>query len=157
MLSIGTGLAEPIDSATMEDYAKTRKKSRVLSNWRHLFQILTNNMELALDCDRIWNEYYHFTEASNSGPSSKRLFRINPTTGGAFPALDEVHRMGELRRSVQEYLVTARSRITEIAWHLVASSFYFQLDSVEDGVHDRDQVQGTLLPLPLTLHFRLRT
>ncbi|KAK0631476.1 hypothetical protein B0T14DRAFT_3900 [Immersiella caudata] len=144
MLSIGTGHAEPTDSATIQGYNKTSEHPGMLSNWRHLFQILRNNMKLALDCERIWDEYYNFTVPSLPGPSSKRLIRINPTIRGVLPALDEVHRMDELRRDVRSYLETAKPRIDEVAHQLVASSFYFQLDSVERGVHDRDRVEGKL-------------
>ena len=103
-------------------------------------------MELALDCNKIWDDYYHLAAPSISGPSSKRLFRINPTIRGALPALDEVHRMAELRRDAREYLVTAEPKIAEVVRQLVASSFYFDLDSVEEGVLDRCKVQGTLTP-----------
>lgn len=143
MLSIGTGSLESTDELPNNiRYAETRKEPRVLSNWRHLFQILTNNMKLALNCDKIWDDYYHLAAPSISGPSSKRLFRVNPTIRNVLPALDDVHRMEELRYDVRRYLVTAKPMIAEIARQLAASSFYFQLDSVEDGILDRDKVQG---------------
>jgi hypothetical protein len=106
-------------------------------------RILTNTLELALDCERTWDEYYDLAAPPISGPSSKRLFRINPTIRGVLPALDEVHRMGELRREVQEYLAKAQPRTVEVARQLVASSFYFKLDSVKDGILDKDKVEGT--------------
>lgn len=116
----------------------------MLSNWRQLFQILANNMELALDSDRIWDDYYHLAAPSISGPSSRRLFRINPVIRGVLPAFDDVHRMAELRHDVREYLVTAEPKIAEVARQLVASSFYFDMDSVEEGFFDRCKVQGKL-------------
>lgn len=122
----------------------------MLSNWRHLFQILTNNMELALDCDKIWDDYYQVIAPSIPGPS-KRLFRINPTIpGNTLPALDDVHRMAELRSHVRMYPAIG-TNIVEVAQHLVASSFYFDLDSIEEGLLDRCKVQGTSLlnsPIP---------
>ncbi|KAK1756460.1 acyl transferase/acyl hydrolase/lysophospholipase [Echria macrotheca] len=123
MLSIGTGCVEATDSATVTGH-RTRK-------------ILTNNMELALDCDRIWDEYYDLAGPPNPGPPSKRLFRINPVIRGALPALDDVDLMAKLQRDVREYLETAKPKIAEVARQLVASSFYFHVDSVEDGVLDR--------------------
>jgi len=52
--------------------------------------------------------------------------------------------MAELRHDVQEYLVTAEPKIAEVARQLVASSFYFDMDSVEEGFYDRCKVQGKL-------------
>jgi len=142
MLSIGTGSVEVIDSATIKHFKIKNTRPGLLSNWRHLFQILTNNMELALDCDKIWDDYYHLIAPSTVGPT-KRLFRINPTIPGTtLPALDDVHQMAELRSHVRKCPVT-EAKIVEVARHLVASSFYFDLDSVEEGLLDMCRIQGT--------------
>ena len=141
MLSIGTGSVEPTDSATVKRF-RMRKQPRILSNWRHLFKILMNNMELALDCDKIWDGYYQLAASSIPRPST-RLFRINPTITGTLPALGDVHRMFELQKSVREHLAT-EPESAEVARRLVASSFYFDLGSVEEGVRDRCKVKGTM-------------
>ncbi len=117
------------------------ERPRKLSNWRHLFKILMNNMELALDCDKIWDGYYQLATSSISGPS-KRLFRISPSIRGTLPALDDVHRMVELQSDVRKYLAT-EPKTAEVACQLVASSFYFDLGSVEEGVLYKCTVQGT--------------
>jgi hypothetical protein len=106
-------------------------------------RILMNNTELALDCDRIWDEYYQLASAAPSvSGSSKRLFRINPFITGTLPALDDVHRMDGLQRDVKRCLAT-EPKIAEVARQLVASSFYFDLVSADEGILDRSKVKGT--------------
>jgi len=141
MLSIGTGCVEEVTDTARVNTRDTLRP-RMLSNWRHLFRILTNNMEMALNCDRIWHEYYQFSASSISGPS-KRLFRINPTIPGTLPALDDISRMAELQTHVQAYLATD-TKAMEVARQLAASSFYFDLSSVEDIEEDflRCKIQG---------------
>jgi len=121
---------------------RTSKEPRMLSNWRNLLQILTNNMELALDCDKAWDDYYHLAAPSISRPS-KRLFRINPTIPGILPSLDDVHRMPGLQSDVRKYLAT-EPKIMEVARQLVASSFYFDPVSVEEDILDKCRVQGMI-------------
>ncbi|KAK1832963.1 acyl transferase/acyl hydrolase/lysophospholipase [Podospora conica] len=140
MLSIGTGSVDPSDSVTVKCF-RMRKQPGVFSNWRHLLKILMNNMELALDCDRIWDEYYQLAAPSVSAPS-KRLFRINPSITGTLPALDDVNRMAGLQREVRRWLAT-EPQIAKVARQLVASSFYFDLVSVDEGILDRSKVKGT--------------
>jgi len=153
MLSIGTGSAPLIaDSASTNDSIsakcfRMRKQPGFLSNWRHLFRILVNNMELALDCDRIWDDYYNLAESSTSGPS-KRHFRINPTLPGtSLPALDDVDSMTGLQSDIKKFLVT-EPQIFEVARQLVASSFYFDLSSIEEGLREKSKVKGMMTPLP---------
>ncbi|KAK4446666.1 acyl transferase/acyl hydrolase/lysophospholipase [Podospora aff. communis PSN243] len=143
ILSIGAGSTEPTDPATIKRDMKIRGQHGVFSNWRNLFQILRNNMELALDCDKIWDDFY-LAAPLDFGTPSKRLFRINPTLGSELPALDAVGRMEELREKVDAYLGTARPMITAVAHQLVASTFYFELDSIEEDILNRDKVQGKL-------------
>jgi hypothetical protein len=145
MLSLGTGCS-PDDK--MNKSRPLGPKRGVVSHWHHLVELLKMNMEATLDCDEAWGDYHALVKSGTGRlDPPKPMFRINPNVPTRLPALDDWARMGEFHRQVSESLA-GEPQIAEVASQLVASSFHFQLCSLEDGYGGRFLAKGMAKPPP---------
>lgn len=136
-LSIGTGA-----SITLERQKSDRMraaKTGIVSHVVDLFNILKNNMETALDCDRIWADY--FASVTHPGSSRSRFHRINPRMEGTVPALDEKDKMEYVRRLARAAL-REEPIVGRVAQQLLASVFYFQPSQIMHENDTSDLVTG---------------
>lgn len=69
------------------------------------------------------------------------MFRISPKLQGRLPALDETVKAKDLNERASTAL-EGDCTITKVASHLVSSSFYFELESIDNGYLERFQVKG---------------
>lgn len=99
-------------------------------------------METALDCDRIWDDYFASVATNLLQPdATSRFHRLNPRLEGEVPGLDEKNKMGHVRRLANAAL-SKDPAIDRVAHQLLASLFYFQLSSISDGEKNLHYVQG---------------
>lgn len=122
----------------------------IFSHGRHLYGIMKNTLEQALNCEKAWDEYCSGIATSMSGlTSTSRFVRINPNIG-KIPALDEKDKMREMRAKANQSLrIELEPQIKQIARQLVASSFYFELQSTSDTKPDGTaNVYGTSVRYP---------
>lgn len=135
-LSIGTGSSIRLERQKSERMSAGKKG--IVSHGIDLFNILKKNMEMALNCDRIWEDF--FASAATKPPlgtTIHRYHRINPRLEGDIPALDEKYKMGQVRRSALAAL-SKDYAVGRIARQLLATTFYFQLGSISnehEGLH----------------------
>lgn len=99
-------------------------------------------MEKILDSEIAWKEFI----SSRAGPETpqrdqQRYVRLNPDLGSECPPLDAKHKVSELREMVQDYLNSweARDTIQQVSRQLVASSFFFEKQSLRQ-LEDRDDL-----------------
>lgn len=118
VLSVGTG--QSIPSGTASAPPAFAKGSWWLS---HLYTIVSNQVRMNIDTEKRWR-----AALRQNRDLDKCMHRVNPDLGREPPAMDEVGKLDTLRNQVQAWLTarTQRSKITEIACILVASSFYFE-------------------------------
>lgn len=139
-LSVGTGSSISLERQTSERMSAAKKG--IVSHGMTLFNILKKNMETALNCDRIWEDYFASVATKlQPGTTTSRYHRINPRLEGEVPALDEKDKMGQVRRSARAALLKDHA-VERIARQLLASTFYFQLASISDEQDGLHYVQG---------------
>ncbi|KAK6860680.1 hypothetical protein PG995_004316 [Apiospora arundinis] len=128
ILSLGTGGSASLSRASSEHMSEARKG--VFNHGRQLYSILRNNMEQTLDCERSWNEFYDnmITVLATTPFTTSRFRRLNPDVG-IIPALDEKDKIEDLRRKARESLRRDQPRIQDVARQLIASTFYFELNT----------------------------
>lgn len=134
-LSVGTGSSISLERQTSERMSAAKKG--IVSHGMNLLNILKKNMETALDCERIWDDFFASVATSLQHGTTSRYHRINPRLEGEIPALDEKDKMGQVRRAARAALLKDHA-IERIARQLLASTFYFQLASIsdeQDGLH----------------------
>lgn len=120
----------------------TAARNGLVSHVRTLFTILKKNMETALDCDRIWDDYFASVATNFLHPdATSRFQRLNPRLEGDVPGLDEKGRLDHVRKLASAALLRDTA-ITCAAHRLLASLFYFHLSSVSDGQKGSYHVQG---------------
>lgn len=108
-------------------------RNGIVSHGKTLFKILRQNMETALDCDRIWDDYFASVTTNSSQPSSTPRFqRLNPRLDGEVPGLDEKDKMGQVRKLAKAAFLKDPA-VHGVAQQLLASLFYFQLSNISDG------------------------
>lgn len=139
-VSFGTGSSISLEEQTSEHMSATKKG--IVSHGLTLFNILKRNMETALDCDRIWEDYFASVPVKlQPGTTTSRYHRINPRLEGDVPGLDEKDKIRQVRRSALVAL-NRDPAIERIARQLLATTFYFQLVSIFDEGDDTHYVQG---------------
>ncbi|KAK5360276.1 hypothetical protein LTS13_010366 [Exophiala xenobiotica] len=110
-----------------------RKKPKNFQLFSKYFDVLVNRIDKILDAEREWQVFH--AEAQNTGKSmdgGSRCIRVNLDLGKEPPALDAKTELTNLQTQVVQLL---RSReyqndIEQVAYRLVASTFYFIKDSV---------------------------
>lgn len=102
-------------------------RSGLLSYGTSLAKMAFDHVRSSLDSEKAWHSYMNVL----SPPSYQRLkyYRLNPQLDGPPPALDQVESMLPLRDTAREMLSTD-GRVSTIASHLVASSFYYEVTNV---------------------------
>lgn len=118
VLSVGTGQPIPPGPASAPPvFAK--------GSWwlPRLYTVIINQVRMNIDTEKRWR-----AALRQNRDLDKRMHRVNPDLGREPPAMDEVGKLDKLRNQVQAWLTARiqRSKITEIACILVASSFYFE-------------------------------
>lgn len=140
LLSIGTGSSISLERQTSERMSAAKKG--IVSHGMTLFNILKKNMETALNCDRIWEDYFaNLATKLQPGTIISRYHRINPRLEGEVPALDEKDKMGQVRRSAAASL-SKDPAVHLIARQLLATTFYLQIGSISDEQDGLHFVQG---------------
>lgn len=98
------------------------------SQVKQVFKILKSRIDNILDTEVAWRTFISDV-VSESEEVRFRYQRINPEIGIEVPKLDEVSKMQDFRHIVNQKLLhdqTTLSKIKEIAFRLVASSFFFE-------------------------------
>lgn len=97
------------------------------SKMKQLFKLLKNRIDNILDTEIAWRNFTSDVVGGNPDLQGKYQ-RINPEIGSDPPKLDEMSKLLDLQRVVQQKLTrdaALLSQTTEIAHRLIASSFYF--------------------------------
>lgn len=143
MLSIGTGY----DSNKNLDNAKpteVRRPARlgVISNIKNLKRIAEDHIALSTESQRTWNAWNRLV--SRSVDDNSRFYRLNVDCRRDPPALDDVSAMQQLREYThQQY--GANQIIQTIASHLIATSFYINIQPSSSGKEPRTTNRWSLL------------
>jgi hypothetical protein len=123
LLSLGTGLKHRRNEF-LEESAPVRKG--LFRNGRSMLKIATDHIQDALDCDKAWGDYIRPLPRAHDS----RYVRYNIDVGD-LPSLDDVGALDRLQVEVKEYLLRDTPRIKRLALRLIATSFYFETERVQ--------------------------
>ena len=131
MLSIGTGYnsSKHLKKPMFTQFRRPAKFG-VISNIKNLKRIAEDHIALSTESQRTWNAWYKMV--SRSPEDDNRFFRLNVDCPKDPPALDDLSGMRDLREYTHEQY-GANQIIQKIASHLVASSFYVNVQSIPAG------------------------
>ena len=138
MLSIGTGLAADQDERSLKSPITKRG---LIRNGKMLFKIATDHIADALDCEKTWNEY---TRPLTVHDSPSRYIRYNVKLDGDLPGLDDIKALESLQEEVMRK-VSREARITNLAFQLVATWFYFDVERIQPSTQNSALATGTLI------------
>lgn len=124
MLSLGTGLAPDPDERSLKSPISRRG---LIRNGKMLLKIATDHIADALDCEKTWRDY---TRPLLVHESSSRFIRYNVELDGDLPSLDDVKALQPLHEEVAKK-VSQDARITNLAFQLVATCFYFDVERIQ--------------------------
>jgi hypothetical protein len=85
-------------------------------------------IEIALDCEKAWLDY---TRLRPGNISNSRFFRYNVDLESKLPALDDVKALDSLQNEVLDKLTQDKARIQNLAFQLVATYFYFEVERMQ--------------------------
>lgn len=131
MLSIGTGYdsSKDLNHPTTTQFRRPARRG-VISNMKNLKRIAEDHIALSSESQRTWNAWYRMV--SRSKDDENRFYRLNVDCRRDPPALDNISAMQELREYThQQY--GANQKIQKIASHLIATSFYINIQSFSLG------------------------
>ncbi len=141
MLSLGTGHSPGNQSLPVRKLM--RSKTGIVTYVQNLIELLRMNMDTTLNCDETWLKYERLVKAfAGRFDPAIPMFRISPTLQGGLPAFDETAKAKDLNERASRAL-EGDCTITKVASQLVASSFYFELESIDDGYGEKFKAPGT--------------
>ena len=116
----------------------------VISHGKSLYKIATNRIASDLDPEKAWQSYMSVLQPP---PRHRvRYIRLNPNLTEDPPRLDDVECMHNIQEIVRESLKT-EDKIEDVALHLVASSFYFEVSKPMEVAPDGTaQCKGLNIP-----------
>ena len=136
LLSIGTGLAPDQDEKSLKSPITKRG---LIRNGKMLLKIATDHIADALDCEKTWNEYIRPLTVHDS-PS--RFIRYNVKLDGDLPGLDDIKALQPLQDEVKRK-VSREPRIKNLAFQLVATCFYFDVERIQPSTQNSAVATGT--------------
>ncbi|KAF1844020.1 FabD/lysophospholipase-like protein [Cucurbitaria berberidis CBS 394.84] len=125
VLSLGTGY-DPQKRERPQRSSAVRRG--IFRNGKFLLKIAADHLQDALDCEKTWQEY---TRRLPEEVSRSRFVRYSPQLIKDLPALDDVHRLDSLQEMVRGFLSEDAVKFRRLAMQLIATSFYFETEKVE--------------------------
>jgi hypothetical protein len=95
---------------------------------KHMFKMAPDRMHDALDCEKAWNE--HIRRLPDA-VSTSRFFRYIPTLVKSLPTLDDIDALPQFQDKARKDLECNAPRFQRFAMQLVATSFYFEHEKVQ--------------------------
>ncbi|KAH6848113.1 hypothetical protein B0I37DRAFT_376721 [Chaetomium sp. MPI-CAGE-AT-0009] len=142
VLSLGTGHSTGDQSLPARKL--TRSKTGIVTYVQDLIELLRMNMDTTLNCDEAWLKYESLIKSvAGHFDAEIPMFRISPTLQGRLPGLDETAKAKDLNERVATALKDDCT-VIKVARQLVASSFYFELESINDGYGEKFQATGQI-------------
>jgi len=126
IISIGTGRILDISKVTEPARVKAVASKGLISHGIFLANVAKDHIAASMDCEQTWRDF-----RSAKGVTSAeryRYIRLNTALKNSPPRLDDVSKMGDLRREAREQFEESYE-IKKLARRLVATSFYFQPDN----------------------------
>jgi hypothetical protein len=123
LISIGTGY----DSTRADSDAQI---SKIMTRRISFFTTAMNRLNSMVDCNQIWDEFLANEVGTPPDNSYLRRFRrFNPDLKSDCPNFDEIGKLKTLQKTVKDWLIgqEGRKQIKQVAKHLVASCFYFDM------------------------------
>lgn len=136
VLSLGTGF----NSQQAERPPKRPSNRRgITRNILFLCRIASDHIQSALDCEKAWHEY---VGRLPDDFTSSRFVRYNIDMINNLPALDDVDRLEALQQFTRSKLVEDADHIRKLAMQLIATSFYFETEKVQNSVQNAATITG---------------
>jgi hypothetical protein len=136
MLSLGTGLAADQDEQSLKSPISKRG---LIRNGKMLLKIATDHIADALDCEKTWDDYIRPLALQDS---SSRFIRYNVELDSDLPSLDDVKALQPLQEKVARKVLQDH-RITNMAFQLVATCFYFDVERIQQFAQNTAVASGT--------------
>ncbi|KAF3043355.1 hypothetical protein E8E11_008222 [Didymella keratinophila] len=137
MLSLGTGLAADQDERSLKSPISRRG---LIQNGKMLLKIATDHIAAALDCEKTWHDYIRPLIVQEA---SSRFIRYNVELDGDLPSLDDVKSLSSLQEEVKKK-VSQDARITNLAFQLMTTCFYFDVERIQQGAQNTAVATGRL-------------
>ncbi|KAK8118120.1 uncharacterized protein PG998_006401 [Apiospora kogelbergensis] len=137
LISLGTGMNAEIKEKSDKPAAREVKGQSLKS----LYRVVVERFDYLLHCNRIWNDFMAEMGVADSNSSGskynlhRRMLRINPDLKSKVPRLDDKSQVDAIENATREYMRSIPDEIREIANKLVASTFFFARESIEQA-HD---------------------
>jgi hypothetical protein len=133
MLSLGTGYREQ-QRQTQPTNGSLRRG--FLSHAKFLHQIAQDHIADALDCEKAFDD--HVTSFHTE--LREKFVRYNVKVDD-LPVLDDVQALNSLQITTKDHLLKHSSSIKKLALQLIATSFYFETERVQQFPQQAQQPQ----------------
>jgi hypothetical protein len=145
LLSLGTGF----DPQRRERQTQINVLKRgIYRETKHLFKMAADRMHDALDCEKAWREHIrHLPEDI----SKSRFVRYSPELVKALPSLDDIDQLDRLQDLVRKDLARKAAQFHRLAMQLVATSFYFETEKIQQRGQAAAIITGRAMPVLLYL------
>ena len=143
LISIGTGMNAEIMHESSKPAAQEVKGQTIKSFCR----VVLDRFDYLLQCNRMWDDFMaEMAVADSSSRSSasslrRRMLRINPDLKSRVPRLDAVDQFDSIEYATKRYMNSTQAKTREIVHKLVASTFFFEKESIKQ-VDSQFQCKG---------------
>lgn len=103
-------------------------KRGIYRETKQQFKIAVDRMHDALACEKAWSEHVRRLPAEIS---NLRFIRYSPEFARDLPSLDDVGQLDRLQEAVGKDLERKSALFQKVAMQLVATSFYFEYESIQ--------------------------
>ncbi|KAK8015171.1 hypothetical protein PG990_008467 [Apiospora arundinis] len=139
LISIGTGTNDEIKEKIADHAASnsSQREAHAFGNIQRFYRILAERFDYLLGCNRAWKEFVAEMTVSNlsdyASSPRRRMLRVDPDLKSKVPRLDDVGQVDAIEDATKSYMKSIPARTREIAHKLVASTFFFDKDTVKQG------------------------
>jgi hypothetical protein len=83
-----------------------------------------------LNCERRWEQFCDVMIRPGSDGTPRQYIRLNPEINFPVPRLDDIRSVPKLQAAVKDVLSRNKTLLRDIAYRLVASTFFFEKDQI---------------------------
>jgi hypothetical protein len=149
LLSIGSG--SPASETRPTPTSNPTRWQKFKNVFRHegmqSLEVLKTTLLYNMDSEQLWRAHFREREAEGA-PTRHHYRRLNPiySLPDVLPELDDLQALssGTLDNTVKSYVENHSTVIRSVAHRLIASSFYFEPQSMKDNVSDAE-FKGTTM------------
>jgi len=126
ILSVGSGRCSTPSSRGPSSSRLRDPKTFTEQVW----SIVDSLVRHILNCDRRWEQFCAVMIRPGSDGTPRQYIRMNPDLSFPVPHLDDLDCLSTLRMEVRDIMQRNKEWLSDVAYRLVASTFFFEKDNV---------------------------